>query len=116
MEVSIIHSKEICKNRTCLDYFIAWRNDLTSRNSSKTLTGSSKCSSHLQIEYITHTKEFISRHSSTKPNCEWGSFFLTSIILSRKSVYLYDLVGWITHPHRTDLVCPKMLGEPPLNM
>ena len=36
MEVLLLKPKEICKNRTCLNYFIAWGSDLTSRNSSKT--------------------------------------------------------------------------------
>ena len=36
MEVLLLKSKKICKNRTCLNYFIACGSDLTSRNSSKT--------------------------------------------------------------------------------
>ena len=36
MDASTIQAKEICKNRTCLNYFIACGSDLTSRNSSKT--------------------------------------------------------------------------------
>ena len=72
MELSNIQSKEICKYRGFLNYFIVYGSVLTSRSSSKTLTASSKCSSHLQIKYITQIKEYISRHSSTKPYCKWG--------------------------------------------
>ena len=36
MDIPTIQSKEICKIRTCLNYFIACGSDLTSRNSSKT--------------------------------------------------------------------------------
>ena len=71
------------------------------------------CLLYLKIEYTTRIKEFISRRSSTYPYCESGAFFLTQVILSRKSFYLYDLVGWIPHPHRTDLVPKKILGKAP---
>lgn len=83
------------------------------RSCNNSPTESNNLLSHLKIEYTTRIKVFISRRSRTNPYCEWELFFPTHVILSRKSFYLYNLVDWITHPHRTDLVHPKMLGEAP---